>query len=44
MPSGPGWALIGLGAVVTSMSAVAGSAVAAAGVLWEVVVFYLGGR
>jgi hypothetical protein len=43
MPSPISAALIGFGAVLTSVSAVAGSIVAGAGILVEAVVFYVSG-
>lgn len=43
MPSGGATALIGFGAVLTSVSGVAGSIVAGLGVLWEGYLFYLVG-
>lgn len=40
MPSGGATALIGFGAVLTSVSATAGSIVAGVGILWETYLFY----
>jgi hypothetical protein len=40
MPSGGATALIGFGAVLTSVSATAGSIVAGIGILWEGYLFY----
>lgn len=40
MPSGGATALIGFGAVLTSVSATAGAIVAGIGVAWEAYLFY----
>lgn len=40
MPSPGATSLIALGAVLTSISGVAGSAIAALGVVWEAFLFY----
>lgn len=44
MPSSVGSALLALGAILTTVSAISGCAVAAAAVLWEVFLFYMAGR
>jgi hypothetical protein len=43
MPSSVASALLAFGAVLTSVSAEAGSAVAGAGILWEAFLFYRAG-
>lgn len=44
MPSSVGGSLLIFGAVTTSVSAVAGTIIAAAGVAWEAAIFYIAGR
>jgi hypothetical protein len=44
MPTSLGLSVIGFGAVLTSVSAAAGSVVAGLGCLWECFVFYSVGR